>query len=979
MVFIDRTSFRWGLRAFWLGLVLAACLQDTVSAQNAPATETLGATFQRALVAFHARDYGAALAGFEALETVFGTEPEFAELLPSLLPVWGYSALQSAQYERAVALFGRFLEDYPDKPTWRDFVQLGLAEALRAADRPEAAIRAYEHFIDANPDQAEAMLSRFKLAELQLEHGQIDAGLDRLQAFSELAGVPGYLRAQARLRALQACGRWANWDRALVLLFDFDWQSHQTPEVIALSTTALQLGERLLAAGRADAALMALRWVLPRRQLLVEQSRRLEIVRAAHGAQARAVHQGGGPQAMLWSDYWSALIAHLEAQLETFVSRQDHTPGLQIRVGQALLQLERFASAWVLFRALTQDESLPEDVRAAAHFRWLLAAHGLEEWDEVNRIAEAFWACYPDDPAVPRVRFVVAQAAQHQQRHAEAVQRLSDLLEDFPDHPLAAQWRFSRGLNHALDRAYPEARADFSAYLEKFPQGRQRDLALLWQGLTNFFDRDYDGAIARFDEALASLEPTSPVYPEVHYHRANACYAKRDFTAALRESKAFTERFPRHRRADEMRALGGDCLTGLGQWEAALAQFSSIGEDAGAAYVYAVFQQGKILRLLERYDALIAHFERYASSGDNSNSPRRLAEALYWVGWAYDQQDRPAAALRVVMASLTRLRDNAAAGEVTGLLEVLERRFTSATESLRGVDSPEPVDHALRGLMDAPTFASWLEAEAATASSNSAWTWFGRVRLYQAHRARLRRDPARANIALLDVVAKAPVSELDAATLAAVGDHLLEQKLGGAEPYFQRLLERFPESPHGGAATYGLARLALDANDARRADRYLDRFWSATPGHRRAHAASLLHGEVLIALDQPEAALKELEALLRERAARGRTHARALLLMARAEEARARSDRAVAYYQRVFNAYRAYPDLTVQAYLGSAACFEQLGDTAAALATLEELHADDRLRAFPGAWAQAGRAIHRLQNLPLDSPENASSLQANQP
>ncbi|MGF1451959.1 MAG: tol-pal system YbgF family protein, partial [Opitutales bacterium] len=196
-----------------------------------------------------------------------------------------------------------------------------------------------------------------------------------------------------------------------------------------------------------------------------------------------------------------------------------------------------------------------------------------------------------------------------------------------------------------------------------------------------------------------------------------------------------------------------------------------------------------------------------------------------------------------------------------------------------------------------------------------------------------------------------------------------------------------------------LARLAADRGDFETAADLLATFRDETPLHRRAIEGTLLHGEVLVETGEPSEAIEVLEDLLQRQAARGRPHARALLMMGRAEADRGNPRRAIAYYQRVYNSYRAYPSMMVDAYLASARHFEALADATpaapdsaevgpetraellrAALRTYQELLSHDRLRDFEAAWEQAEAAVERLEPLVPEVAESAVAVsETNEP
>ena len=81
-------------------------------------------------------------------------------------------------------------------------------------------------------------------------------------------------------------------------------------------------------------------------------------------------------------------------------------------------------------------------------------------------------------------------------------------------------------------------------------------------------------------------------------------------------------------------------------------------------------------------------------------------------------------------------------------------------------------------------------------------------------------------------------------------------------------------------------------------------------------------------------------------------------------EAQKEFSQAIAYYQRVYVLYGAYRKAVIQAYLRSGACFEKIGDKAAALNTYREFLESD----FSAGSAAAAYARQRIAALSGGAP-----------
>ena len=151
----------------------------------------------------------------------------------------------------------------------------------------------------------------------------------------------------------------------------------------------------------------------------------------------------------------------------------------------------------------------------------------------------------------------------------------------------------------------------------------------------------------------------------------------------------------------------------------------------------------------------------------------------------------------------------------------------------------------------------------------------------------------------------------------------------------------------------------------------MERFRAESPQHPLAQRVNLLYADTLIRSSRHDAATEVLADLLRQRESRGRPHAEALLALSRNAEAAGKVERAIPYAQRVYNVYRAYPDLAAEAYWMSALQFERIGDPLAAYRTLDEMLADQQIQSLPiASQASAKRAALRAELPPgaLDAP-----------
>ncbi len=919
-----------------------------------PDTESLDVLLHEAVEAFSASRYARAADRFAAIKERHGDDPRLRErgFLRRILPLRGYAQLQSGAPAAAVETLEGYLEHFSEDGRPNAFVLYHTALANRRAGRVEEALGYFETYNTHYPDRPEATLSILQRVEILFELSRREEAEALLRTFAE-SDAPEEARQRARLtgarRALDAGGT----EFARLLLLDFPWNLEATRNLSALSAAALQLGDRLMKEDRHREALRAYRLVLPRRQLIAAYEERMRDRR------------NRGPL----STPGSAQPERESERIRTLRETPDHTPAWKLRKGRAFLFGGRPREAWLVFEAIALDDSMPADVREQGHYHWILAAQDLEEWEEALTIARNHTARYADSELAPRAFYLIAQAHREQRRHAEAVDVLTDLIDGFPDHPLAQRWTFTRGFCLALLDKYSEARGSFEQARDTFAESGLTTRADLWHALTYFFEADYETALNRIDE-LADAYADHPMAGEILYRRAVILYAKGDGVAALESARTFTQDHPLHERHAEALVLKGDILLAAGDLEEAIAIYSTVPAERESLHLYATFQIGKALRAQGEYATLARHFRNHLESGPGYALPR-VSEALYWIGWAQVRLGRPESALNLYLDTLDHFGDDRDAGEFGTILSALADLHDQLSEN--HIRDAATLPARARILVATSDFEKWLESERERAERKEQPTRYARLTLALSQRRRSAGRTGTADTLLLELANTIPANRLDARCLGHAGYHLANNRLGAGESLLRRLLEDFPESPERAYAYYGLARIAEREGDHEEALRLLRRFQTNTPGHALAIDAGLLQAGLLRQSGSTGAARRVYEDLLANRAARGRPQARALLGLAEIHQNEGQPEQAIAYYQRIYTVFRAYPEFTGQAYYQSALLFEELGDVESAHATLAELETMERFDALPFS-DESRRHRERLANaLPGDDAAQTST------
>lgn len=555
--------------------------------------------------------------------------------------------------------------------------------------------------------------------------------------------------------------------------------------------------------------------------------------------------------------------------------------------------------------------------------------------------------------------YLIAKAHLEQRRYSESIEVLSDLIDRFPDNPLHGRWLFTRGFNQVVLEAYEAARADFTSYSNKYPKDALTINANLWSALTHFFEKNYSTSIEQLT-ALLEIYKRQPLYPEVLYRLASAQYSARDYDSGLLTMESYLSNFERHQRVDEARVLKGDILMGKGSLDDAIVSFSLVSLDSPDSFLYSVFQIGKILRAQEEYERLVSHFDVFLN---NVTAPRiRVSEALYWLGWAYQQQGSTEKAFPVFEEALTTYGDDPSAGETQSMLKALEQLKNKQNTPINQTNSP---------LSKATDFKTWLGTEIARSKATNAPTYLSRLILYNNNRYSKETPKPYPLLQLADLV---PKEKLDPEVLGKIGLEFIKQSDPRGVVYCNYLIEAFQTSHARPMGYLGLAHLASKEGEYDQASNWLSKSEAQVPVHPLMNESKLLLGSILAELGQYDLSINTYENLLRLKSARGRPPAMALNGIARMHQDLGDSDKAVPYYQRIYNMYRAYPDLVASAYWASASIFESMDRIPEAVKTIQEMLEHAQLSQFP-EWEIANQKLPDLiPLLPVETiePEEGS-------
>ncbi len=920
--------------------------------KNTLITETFRECVQKATHLFISGYYLRAFEQFEFLNQNFSNEAEYnnPKFQNKLLPVMGYTYQISGHPYRAIEYYKKFLTTYKEPDSKRAFVMFNLARIYRKTDDLEKAVDQFIIFEKVFAHLPEAALAVIERAEILYQQKKFVQSVNLLNSLYE-SNTEFSLPMQARLKALQYSISGNQQEAALNILLNTKWDVNKMPDIAALSFSALKLGNILLKDNDNLNAIRCYRLTTPLKLLITAQRQRIQKIKN-YIDQSQSGNQFSNSFRV---DYYKRVYQRLNTELENLKSSEDYTPLLQMRLGQAMLMVNRLEEAWLIFENLTLTESNNIDLQNEAHYRWIVTARTMKSWDDAITLAKNFNKKNPDSAFRPLVLQIMAEIFQEQKKYREAVEILSGLIALYPDNIHKSRWIFNKGFNLMLAEKYEPSRLEFEYYQENFPKGNLYHNAQLWHALSSFFEKNYQQCLDELNEMIKTTKGHH-LYPEILYRKAALFYTMRDYNLALKNIKSYQQKYSDHHRYIESQILLGDILMGKGQLHEAIKIFTKVNPEVVRFYTYASFQIGKCYQSLEKYNLLIDHFKNYIAENNSNNVPR-IAEALYWLGWSYEKLDMIDSAFPLYIKILNEHGNNLETDHIEFTLSTLEKYHKKFlfdnSNSLKKISNP---------FGNFKYFNEWLEFQSQKALQSKNLIYYSRLQLYLSKRYQKSDQVDLAESIILKISNTVPLASLDAQCLGEIGLLKVNLNLNSAKEYFTLSLEAFPNSRYRNLAYIGLSKLHLYNENHTEALIWLRQSYDQFSHLNNNIDAILMYATTLLKLKRNEDSIHIFEDLLKRKKIKSRYRAEALGGIAKAYQNSDEPKKAIAYYQRVYNLYRAHQDIQSNAYLESALLLEKLGESKKAYETLVEMLKQEQLKKYE-SYTIAQNEFNRLSEV----------------
>ena len=892
--------------------------------------------------AYTAQNWAEAAAKFDAFLQSYGSDPAVAETVAQVKPLLALCRIRLAEYGSAGALITECLALPKLDPKLRDELSFWKGIILlqvQAYEESRAAFLAYYQTPEFQPARrVESILLYGTTYILENDHAKAAAFFEQqAPRLWELSHEAALTAQTLRLNSLLELNQL---EPARDLVATMQPLMAEVTQIISLHGLTADLGGRFLDAGDYYSAIFCLQRVWAGERLIKHQADRIERLKR----EIEALRARPGGEALVFAK--RSVLTRIEREHRTFAAKKDFDLGVRMRLGFSYLGLERWReAALVLEDALNLPGEPKQQAQAglAVVQCWLQ----LKRHDRCVASADAWLLRFegktePADAA--RVRFLMAQAHYDDQAFPEAGQVFEELTQKHPEHELAPEALLMAGLSHLMADDHDPAVRLLTEVTRRHPKLPVAEDASYWHGMAFSFNGEHEACRDHLATHLKTYAKSGRYTVACQFRRAYCRFMLGDYEGARAEFEEYLRENPEGADSAEARVLMGDALGSLGEIDAAVATYNEVPVGTRHWFEEAQFKIGKIHKLRRDWPGLRAHFDAFIAAHPQST---RLAEAVYWAGFACTEQDQLDEARRLYWNALNQHGNEPAHYGVEDILLALPRLYRGAdarVELLRETQRVRSEAEKQKRMVLACRL-SWMEGHM--------------------------QPPDKPQLAQADFIIASQSLDVKRMNPRIIADCADASRAAGsrvrAEELYRDLIKWHPRAVERERAHAGLGFLAADAGEWQAALEHFDRFARRTVTPDLAVTVALRRAELLALHARADQAVTIYKGLLEDKMTPGRAKAQALIAWGALLEKQQKLLPATAYYERVYLAYGKHRDLAARAYFARGRALENLGRKGDAAAVYAELRQSEALQAYP-EYAEAAERL-KVTGPPPAAPE----------
>ncbi len=710
----------------------------------------------------------------------------------------------------------------------------------------------------------------------------------------------------------------------------------QVTQIVSLQGLTAELGGRFLENQDYYGAIFCLQRVWPAQRLLKHQADRIARLQAE--IEALKARPGTEPQVF----QKQSVLTRVEREHRTFAANASFDLAVRMRLGFAYLGLERWREAALVLEDAVQLPGDPAQ-QAQAGMAVVQCWHELKRYDRAVAAADV-WLAKFEDKAAPtdaaKVRFLLAQARYDAREFPEAAHEFEALTEKLPKDELAPQALLMAGLARLMADETEPAMALFKEVVRRFDHLPVAEDADYWLGMALSFDKEYQVCRDHLEKHLKKYAKSGRYADAAEFKRAYCRFALAEYEPAIAELAEYQARHPQGADVPESLVLSGDALCALGQIDEGLACYDRITKETAHWYDEAQFKIGHVLKLRQDWPAMLAHYEAFVKGSPDS---KKLAEAVYWMGFACDSMERRDDARTLYWKALDdhgEVADRYGVEDILLALPKLYRGEDQRVELVREIQRKRTEGEK----KNRPVLVcrlNWMEGHMQPPDKPEL-SYAGFLMAAQT----------------LNVKKQNPRIIADCADASAEAG----SKSRAKELYIE-LIRWHPRAVEVERAYAGLGLLADAAGEWESALDYYARFEKRAVSMELIPRVALRKAALLAEHRKMVEATEIYKGLLSDKLTPARSKAEALLAWGSLLEKQNQPLPATAYYERVYVAYGRHLDLVAKAYLARAKALEKMGKTREAHEVYDECARSAALAAYP-EFAAAEQRMKELGPLP---------------
>ncbi len=635
--------------------------------------------------------------------------------------------------------------------------------------------------------------------------------------------------------------------------------------------------------------------------------------------------------------------------LEAIDKAVDLDADLLLGRGRSLYYLEQYEEGLVCFRTIRDQYPEAKNLETASYSE-IVTYNQLKNTEELQKRAADFLLKHPNSTNVEQIAMIAGQGLADAGKWDEMIAFYKDLSVKFPNSPSKDQYSFLQGFGLFRSGKFAEAGEVYAKFLQEFPNSERYEDALYQVALCNFIQ-------GKFKETLASCQDYLKKFPagrysgDIRYRLAYIDFRDTEDDQSdklVKDINTFVSANPDDPSAGMMLNLLGDTYSQKKKMQerkdspdkALEAYQRAANSESGEDVIrYAVEQATIILQNKKDWKGLVdLHqmiMKRYPGTSLSLISTT-------WVVKMMVRENRGLEAAELLAETLKDSIADPSNEQVETLIDEMVR--TLVPKRTKGDQvNPDALFEQLNKVVD----------KAAAGQENP--TTHARKSYAGARLFDMLRLPDRSDLLLKGIAINTPPDALSPMLLAACGEILIkENQLDQAEAMFQRIVDRYQESPFADSGPVGLGQVALAKKDYPKALEHFNFAIEESQGSSRFREANIGKIEALIKLGKLDDAEKDGLALLGDKSFKGEPAGQVYLLLGDLFLARSATKggedkenelkKANGYYQNAFARFKAYPEVAAEGLLRSHKTLKELGLSQEADDTLKILLENEKLK-----------------------------------